>query len=178
MSKRLEAAIFIAVIHELPQLFIDEGLRLEVYDDKIGRGTKPPGYEGMPTMGMGTLVTSSMPEWRYAPGTPITAERAWFEMTNEMSQVMRDAEAVFGLDYIRFPSEVQRVIINMLYQFGRGRFLDFKNTIRAAHTHDWKTMAREMRDSDWWRSQYTRDRAERLAKRVEALAPAPVGQHA
>ena len=69
---------------------------------------------------------------------------------------------------IRSYYDVKEVLINMRYQLGPGGFRGFGNMIAAVKAGYWLTAAAEMRDSDWYRDELTRARAERLAQAVES----------
>jgi lysozyme len=71
------------------------------------------------------------------------------------------------LDEFSCDGEVYAIISNMQYNLGLPRLLRFKKMWSALEEFDYKTAAAEMRDS-LWHSQVG-DRAERLAKRMEAL---------
>ena len=64
-----------------------------------------------------------------------------------------------------FPSEVQEILVNMMFNMGRTRLSKFKKMNAALIDGDWKEAAKEGRDSRWYRQ--VTNRAERLMTRME-----------
>ena len=60
-------------------------------------------------------------------------------------------ELGFDLDQVR-----KAVVIDMLFNLGRGRFLQFKNTIAAIRAGDWERAACGMENSAWYGQVRTR----------------------
>lgn len=60
----------------------------------------------------------------------------------------------------------QTVLVNMMYNLGRGRFNGFVKMIKAIRASDYPLASREMLDSKW--SRQVGERAESLASMMEA----------
>ncbi len=141
------------------QLAIDEGRRVRVYLDT----------EGLRTVGIGHLIKKSDPEWLVdlEVGAKITDEQIKELFTQDLAIAVSDAKVVFEPVWESFPDMAQEVVINMLFNMGRRRFLGFKKTIAYAYELDWKNMSDEMLDSRWARQ--VGQRAYRLSAYIERL---------
>lgn len=138
------------------QLKIDEGVVYEVYKDHLG----------YPTFGVGHLVLESDPEYGLEVGSVVSEERVkeCFERDldiaiEECNQLYEDGR--FG----DLPSEVQQILVNMMFNMGRTRLSKFKKMHAAILEGNWVEAAKEGRDSRWY-DQVT-NRAERLMTRLE-----------
>ncbi len=127
-------------------LMKDEGFRAKVYQDHLG----------IDTIGYGTKIIE-------------------IEVSKEVAEAWLDAELdekeerlrriVF---YDRLNIDRKNVIRSMAYQMGVRGVEKFKNMWAAIGAECWWIAAHEMRDSRWWRDPATRDRAERMAIRMES----------
>ena len=135
----------------------DEGVKYQVYLDHLG----------LPTFGIGHLITENDPEYGAPVGTPVDAARVEECFENDIQTVLRDCKRVFP-DFHELPSDAQLVICNMLFNLGLTRFLGFKNFIAAVDARDWAGAADQMVDSRWYRQ--VPKRANRLVERIRALA--------
>lgn len=142
------------------QLAIDEGRRLRVYKDT----------KGLKTVGIGHLIKASDPQWLQDldVGDKITEEQLTELFTQDLAIALSDAKTIFEPVWDNFPDMAQEVIINMLFNMGRTRFLGFEKTIAYAYEMDWKNMATEMLDSKWARIDVGQ-RAYRLSAYIERL---------
>ena len=138
------------------QLKIDEGVEYEIYLDHLG----------YPTFGVGHLVLETDPEHGQEVGTPISEDRVKECFEKDLDTAISECNAlyedgVFG----DLPGEVQEILVNMMFNMGRTRLSKFKKMHAAILEADWKTAAREGRDSLWYRQ--VTNRAERLIERLE-----------
>ena len=138
------------------QLKIDEGVVNEIYKDHLG----------YPTFGVGHLVLESDPEYGQEVGTPVTEERVKECFERDLDIAISECEllyedGVFG----NLPDEVQQILVNMMFNMGRTRLSKFKKMHAAILESDWKTAAKEGRDSRWHKQ--VTNRAERLMVRLE-----------
>jgi len=123
-------------------LITDEGLRLKPYRDTVGKLT----------IGVG----------RNLDDVGISKEEALYLLENDIQRAIREASEIFGstvwlsLDEVR-----QAVIIDMLFNLGKPRFLTFKKFIQAVKEKDFKKASYEMLNSKW---------AKQVGKRAERLA--------
>jgi len=127
-------------------LITDEGLRLKPYRDTVGKLT----------IGVG----------RNLDDVGISKEEALYLLENDIQRAIREASKIFGstvwlsLDEVR-----QAVIIDMLFNLGKPRFLTFKKFIQAVKEKDFKKASYEMLNSKW--AKQVGKRAERLAYMME-----------
>lgn len=140
------------------QLEIDEGKRLRVYLDHLG----------YPTVGIGHLIKESdPPEIRSLQvNDKITEQQCTQLFLEDVAIAVGDCKVIFD-DWETYPSEVQEILVNMLFNLGRPRFLTFKNMIAAVYARDWEKAAYEMSDSRW--ANQVGARATRLIKRMRNI---------
>lgn len=82
-------------------------------------------------------------------GKAITQEQAQ-ALVDEGITTAQDAATITLAGFMDMPEVAQLVVIDMLFNMGREKFLGFHQTIAAAEAHDWPRMVNEMRDSDWY----------------------------
>jgi len=138
------------------EIAYDEGSVNEIYLDQLG----------LPTFGIGHLVTHSDPEYGQPVGTPVSEDRCNEAFDNDIQTVISDCNILYP-DFDELPEEVQRIIANMMFNMGRPRLRKFKGMKRGVDTRDWNAAADEMVDSNWYR-QVTK-RADRLVARMRAV---------
>ena len=126
------------------QLLRHEGLKLKPYRDTLGKLT----------IGCGRNLTDR----------GITINEAMTLLEHDIDQALSEATGHFAwfadLDEVR-----QRVIVDMIFNLGVGRFSEFQETIRAIQRHDWQTAALELLKSDW--ATQVGSRATRLATMMQ-----------
>ena len=72
---------------------------------------------------------------------------AWFK--EDVDEAVADCCALF-LNFASLPDQVQRVLVNMAFNLGRGRLSKFKKLITAVNEGNWQKAADEMVDSRWY----------------------------
>jgi len=138
------------------QLKIDEGVVYEIYLDHLG----------YPTFGVGHLVLETDPEHGASVGTPVSEERVRECFEKDLDTAISECQALYGEGVFGgWPDEIQEVLVNMMFNMGRGRLGGFKNFRAALEEGDWKRAGVEGRDSRWYKQ--VGNRAERLMERVE-----------
>ena len=138
------------------QLEIDEGVKYVIYLDHLG----------LPTFGIGHLVTKTDPESGQAVGTPISKERVAECFDMDVQSVINDCNKLYK-DFEDLPEEVQQIIANMMFNMGYTRLSKFKGMKRGVDSKDWNQAAAEMVDSRWYRQ--VTNRANRLVERMRAV---------
>ena len=138
------------------QLEIDEGVKYDIYLDHLG----------LPTFGIGHLVTKTDPESGQAVGTSISKERVAECFDMDVQSVINDCNKLYK-DFEDLPEEVQQIIANMMFNMGYTRLSKFKGMKRGVDSKDWNQAADEMVDSRWYRQ--VTNRANRLVKRMRAV---------
>ena len=139
------------------QLEIDEGVVHEIYLDHLG----------LPTFGIGHLVTEDDPEHGQPVGTPVDESRCVEAFETDVETTLSECKLLYS-DFDDLPEEVKQIIANMMFNMGRPRLSKFKGMKRGVDARDWNAAADEMVDSAWYR-QVTK-RADRLVERMRALA--------
>lgn len=138
------------------ELEIDEGVKHEIYLDHLG----------LPTFGIGHLITKSDEEYGEDVGTPVSDDRVKECFESDVKQVIKDCQILYD-DFNDLPEEAQLIIANMMFNMGRPRLSKFKGMKRGVDARDWNAAADEMVDSRWYR-QVTK-RADRLVQRMRAV---------
>ena len=123
------------------ELTRDEGLRLKPYRDTVGNLT----------VGIG----------RNLDDVGISIDEAEYLLYNDIRRAMADLDRSLpfwrGLDEVR-----QRVLVNMAFNLGIGRLMQFKYTLFSVEHGEWERAAQGMLSSLWARQ--VGPRAERLAE--------------
>ena len=139
------------------ELEYDEGVKYEIYLDHLG----------LPTLGIGHLITEVDEEHGQEVGTEVSAYRV-AEAFKEDIEVTLSECAVLYPDFGELPEEAQLIIANMMFNMGRPRLSQFKGMKAGVDARDWNRAADEMVDSKWYRQ--VTNRADRLVQRMRALA--------
>ena len=123
------------------QLILHEGLELKSYQCSAG----------YLTIGVGRNVEE----------LGITEDEARYLLDNDILRVTKELDN--AMPWWRDLSEVrQRVVVDMVFNLGLSRFLNFKNAINAMQEEDWDEAAAQMLDSRW--ADQVGQRAHRLAE--------------
>ena len=134
----------------------DEGCKYEIYLDHLG----------LPTFGIGHLVTESDPEHGQPVGTPISEERVAEVFESDIEVTLDECERLYE-GFSELPEEVQHILANMMFNMGRPRLSGFKKFNAAIAAGEWQEASEEMIDSRWYRQ--VTNRAERLVQRMRAV---------
>ncbi len=138
------------------QIEADEGCKYEIYLDHLG----------LPTFGIGHLVTESDEEYNRPVGTAITTDRVAECFNKDVGTVLEDCERLYP-DFDSLPEEVQLIIANMMFNMGYPRLSKFKGMKAGVDARDWQQAADEMVDSKWYHQ--VSNRAERLVSRMREV---------
>ena len=137
-------------------LKVDEGVKNEIYLDHLG----------LPTCGIGHLITEDDPEHGLEVGTHIDDERV-NELFDQDVQVTLGECRLLYEDFDDLPEEAQQIIANMMFNMGRPRLSKFKKMKEAVDNRDWIEAGNQMMDSRWYKQVTTR--ADRLVTRMMAI---------
>jgi lysozyme len=140
------------------QLKIDEGVVYEIYNDHLGYAT----------FGVGHLVLDTDPEFGQDVGTPVSEERVRECFEKDLDTAISECKVLYEDAWEGFPSEVQEVLVNMLFNLGRPRLSKFKNFNAKLVEGDYAGAAPEGLDSLWARQ--VGARANRLMERLENVS--------
>lgn len=139
------------------ELEYDEGCKYEIYLDHLG----------LPTFGIGHLVTEDDPEHGQEVGTAVSEERVIEVFEKDVQVTIDECKKLYD-DWFDLPEEVQLIIANMMFNMGRPRLSQFKGMKRGVDARDWNAAADEMVDSKWYRQ--VTNRADRLVTRMRNVA--------
>lgn len=143
----------------------DEGFRKKRYKDT----------RGIWTIGFGTNIDG--PELDdeeraiIGDGTgEITEEQGRVLMQKDIGRVFRAMDQDFGDKWRQWPHEAKLAAASMGYQLGETRFDGFKKMQAALRRGDFRSAAREVRNSKYARDKDTRPRALRMARLFDQAA--------
>lgn len=134
----------------------DEGCKYEVYLDHLG----------LPTFGIGHLVTEWDEEYGKPVGTPVSEERVNNCFKVDVEGTISECQKLFN-NFDDLPEEVQKICANMMFNMGRPRLSGFKKFIASLENKDWQECAVQMEDSRWHKQ--VTNRANRLISRMRAV---------
>ena len=137
-------------------LKVDEGVKNEIYLDHLG----------LPTCGIGHLITEDDPEHGLEVGTHIDDERVNELFDQDVQVTLGECRLLYN-DYDALPEEAQQIIANMMFNMGRPRLSRFHKMKQAVDGRDWIEAGNQMMDSRWYKQVTTR--ADRLVRRMQAI---------
>ena len=138
------------------ELKIDEGCKYEVYLDHLG----------LPTFGIGHLITDKDPEHQMGMGTPVNEIRVNEAFEQDVHVTLGECRKLFD-DWDNLPEEVRLITANMMFNMGRPRLSQFKKMIQAIKDSNWIEAGNQMQDSRWYKQ--VTNRADRLISRMKAV---------
>ena len=118
------------------ELKIDEGCKYEVYLDHLG----------LPTFGIGHLITDKDPEHQMGIGTPVDEIRVNEAFEQDVHVTLDECRKLFD-DWDNLPEEVKLITANMMFNMGRPRLSQFKKMIQAIKDSNWIEAGNQMQDS-------------------------------
>ena len=138
------------------ELAEDEGCKYEINLDHLG----------LPTMGIGHLITKDDPEYGKDVGTVIEQSRVQSAFNLDIAVTIEDCHRLYK-DFDDLPEEAQLIIANMMFNLGYPRLSKFKGMKAGVDARSWSSAADEMVDSRW----YTQvpNRARRLVDRMRQI---------
>ena len=140
----------------------DEGCKYEIYKDHLG----------LPTFGIGHLITEWDEEYGKPDGTEISEERVSSCFKADIHVTIEECKKLYD-NFDKLPDEVQLILCNMMFNMGRPRLSKFKKMNEAITNEDWIEASVQMEDSRWY-NQVT-NRAKRLVERMAQVQVFPHG---
>ena len=107
-------------------LKVDEGVKNEIYLDHLG----------LPTCGIGHLITEDDPEHGLEVGTHIDDERVNELFDQDVQVTLGECRLLYN-DFDDLPEEAQQIIANMMFNMGRPRLSRFHKMKQAVDGRDW-----------------------------------------
>ena len=138
------------------ELKTDEGCKYEIYLDHLG----------LPTFGIGHLVTERDPEYQKEVGTVVDEIRVNEVFEQDIGVTIDECKILF-VDWSNLPEEVKLITANMMFNMGSPRLSKFKKMIQAIKDEDWVEAGNQMKDSRWYKQ--VTNRADRLISRMRAI---------
>ena len=135
----------------------DEGVKNEVYLDHLG----------LPTCGIGHLITEWDAEYNAEVGTPVAEERVNELFEKDLATTIDECKLIYN-DFDVLPVKVQHIVANMMFNMGRPRLSRFHKMKKAIDNRDWYEAAYEMTDSKW--AKQVPNRAMRLVQEMKTVS--------
>ena len=136
------------------ELKVDEGVKYEIYLDHLG----------LPTCGIGHLITDQDPEHGLEVGTKVDEERVNELFDEDIQVTIQECKYLYN-DFDDLPEEAQRIIANMMFNLGRPRLSRFLKMKQHVDNRDFVSASEEMKNSKWYRQ--VTNRAQRLVDRMQ-----------
>lgn len=108
-------------------LIVHEGIRNLPYEDSVG----------VLTIGVGHNL-----------GKPISKAAIKQILNDDIDECLSELDRVFTT-WRCHPDNVQRVMVEMMFNLGAPRFQKFRKMLQALHEKDYQTASKEMLDSKW-----------------------------
>ena len=119
------------------------------------------GFKGMPYKDTRGKLTIG-----YGTKLPITEQEATILLGHRLEESRK--EVINCIENIHLlPNLIIEVLVEMNYQLGTSKFLEFKRMLKAVDEHNWKDMIKEMKDSKWYGQ--TKNRVDFLIKKVKVV---------
>ena len=135
----------------------DEGVKHEIYLDHLG----------LPTCGIGHLITEWDNEYGQEVGTPVAEERVNELFEKDLSVTINECKLIYQ-DFDVLPVKVQHIVANMMFNMGRPRLSRFHKMKKAVDNRDWHEAALQMQDSKWYNQ--VPNRADRLVQEMKTVS--------
>ena len=135
----------------------DEGVKNEVYLDHLG----------LPTCGIGHLITEWDTEYNAEVGTPVSEERVNELFEKDLATTIDECRLIYN-DFDVLPVKVQHIVANMMFNMGRPRLSRFHKMKKAVDNRAWYEAAYEMTDSKW--AKQVPNRAMRLVQEMQSVS--------
>lgn len=97
----------------------------------------------------------------------LTLEEVEQLLTTDLLKQVNDAKKIAIQYNMKIPELAQLVLVEMCYQMGRYKVLEFKKMLSALASGNYSTAANEIRSSVWYNQ--TTARAEKQARRIQSL---------
>jgi len=135
----------------------DEGVKHEIYLDHLG----------LPTCGIGHLITEWDNEYGQEVGTPVAEERVNELFEKDLAVTINECKLIYQ-DFDVLPVKVQHIVANMMFNMGRPRLSRFHKMKKAVDNRDWHEAALQMQDSKWYNQ--VPNRADRLVQEMKTVS--------
>ena len=145
------------------QLVLEEGMKLQAYDDKTGLPVKPgEKCKGKLTVGVGRNLDDNplTPQEKLVVGhdartQPITEAQAMFLLQNDLSEVFAELDRVLPW-WIQLDEVRARVLADLNFNMGWTKLSKFKNFLFQLRAEHYPKAAEELKNSLWYNQVKTR----------------------
>ena len=113
--------------------------REKPYDDATGKTLKTGDtIKGKITIGIGRNIQE----------IGLSEDEIEYLLQNDINRCKNELREIFP-DFDELPENVKLVLIDMIFNLGKTRFLGFKHMIEAVKERNWGKMIEEMKNSRW-----------------------------
>ena len=132
------------------QLVKHEGKKNHVYKDTEGHPTIGVGFNLDRSGARAKIEALGLDYAKVKAGTQdLTDEQVYKMLDGDMDTAIADSKSVFP-KFTDLSDVRQRVIVDMVFNLGKSKFLGFKKLIDAVKADDFAKAADEMKDSTWY----------------------------
>ena len=78
----------------------------------------------------------------------INYDEAMFLLDNDIGRCIRELKEIFK-DFDKLPENIQTALIDMIFNLGKTRFLQFQNLIQAVKNKNFQKAGEEAKNSKW-----------------------------
>jgi len=78
----------------------------------------------------------------------INYDEAMYLLDNDIGRCIRELKEIFK-DFDKLPENIQTALIDMIFNLGKPRFLQFQNMIQAVKNKNFKRASEEAKNSHW-----------------------------
>jgi len=93
----------------------------------------------------------------------ISESEALYLLRHDIKRCKSELNEIFK-DFNDLPKEIQNVLVDMIFNLGKTRFLKFEKMIQAVKNEDYEEMVKQMKDSKWCKQ--VKSRCDELSKIV------------
>ena len=116
-----------------------EEKRYKPYDDATGKEVKSGDtIKGKITIGVGRNIQE----------VGLSDDEIEYLLQNDIKRVEKELKEIFP-DFDELPENVKMVLIDMIFNLGKPRFMKFRHMIEAVKERNWEKMVEEMQNSRW-----------------------------
>lgn len=157
----------------IEELTLDEGLRLKAYDCTANKRTIGVGrnFEDVPFTKeecldiFGTTSISFVNADKFLSTNGITKSQSDMLLKNDINKCISQLEKYPFWKSVKDDNIRSRAVINLCFNLGINRLLDFKNTLSYIEKKDWQNAAKNLTLSKWY--EQVGDRGPRIVKMID-----------
>jgi lysozyme len=140
----------------ITQLETHEGKHYSIYLDKFGIKTIGIGFNLESKQNQEALSHYSIDIHELLRGRELTESEILLLFSISYNTAVADVKAIFGDTYEDLPTNIQYALIDMAFNMGRGKLLQFEKMIYHLKRHEYQYAAGEILNSKWYKQVGTR----------------------